>query len=222
MPSATSSTHAPASRSACSLAAAVPLPSWLSSPEGICCCRCPCPCPLGCRPRRGSVVAVALVLAFLVVIPGGDLLLGCPCPCPLGCRPRRGSVVAVALVLALLVVIPGGDLLLSLPLSLPSWLSSPEGICCCRCPCLCLLGCHPRRGSAVAVAFVLAFLVVIPGGDLLLPLPLSLPSWLSSPEGICCCRCLCPCLLGCHPRRGSAVAVALVLAAAVPLDRSEP
>jgi hypothetical protein len=75
------------------------------------------------------------------------------------------------------------------------------------CFCRCLFGCHPRRGSAVAVAVafavVLAFavvsLVVIPEGDLLLLLllllllplllllllflllPLSL--WLSSPKG---------------------------------------
>ncbi len=79
---------------------------------------------------------------------------------------------------------------------------------------------------------LLLFLLVIPGGDLLLPLllllrlllPLLLPllSCLSSPEGICFCRCFCycgcfcrcccRCLLVCHPRRGSAFAVAFAVA----------
>ena len=36
------------------------------------------------------------------------------------------------------------------------------------------LACHPRRGSAFAVAFALTFLVVIPEGDLLSQLKLSL------------------------------------------------
>jgi hypothetical protein len=43
-------------------------------------------------------------------------------------------------------------------------------------------------------AVALAFLVVIPEGDLLLSLPLPLPLlfWLSSPKGICCCPYRCP------------------------------
>ena len=49
------------------------------------------------------------------------------------------------------------------------------------------LACHPRRESALAfaVAFALAFLVVIPEGDLLLQLKLSLhlPLLLVIPEG---------------------------------------
>src|SRR6185437_5540213 len=60
----------------------------------------------------------------------------------------------------------------SLPLLLPFLLSSPKGICFCSCfcRCRCLSCCHPRRGSAFALAFAFAFLVVIPEGDLLLPL----------------------------------------------------
>ena len=43
--------------------------------------------------------------------------------------------------------------------------------------CTCFSGCHSQRESvvAVALAFAVAFLVVIPEGNLLFPLPLSLP-----------------------------------------------
>ncbi|HVB28924.1 MAG TPA: hypothetical protein VNG91_03825, partial [Terriglobia bacterium] len=78
----------------------------------------------------------------------------------------------------------------------------------------------PVRESAVALAFavVLAFLSVIPAGNLLLPLllPLFLLFFLSFPQGICCCfyPCLCSCFSFCHSRRESAVAfiLAFVLA----------
>ncbi|HEY1992765.1 MAG TPA: hypothetical protein VGG81_00090 [Edaphobacter sp.] len=64
--------------------------------------------------------AIAVALAFLVVIREGDLLL--PLLLPFWLSSRRGSAVAVAVAfaLALLVVIPEGDLLL--PLLLPSLL----------------------------------------------------------------------------------------------------
>jgi hypothetical protein len=58
---------------------------------------------------QGSAVAVAV--AFLLVIPEGDLLL--LLPLPFGCHPRRGSAVVVAVAF---------------------WLSSPKGICFCSKP----------------------------------------------------------------------------------------
>jgi hypothetical protein len=45
--------------------------------------------------------------------------------------------------------------------------------------------CHSRRESAVALAFAVAPLFVIPEGNLLLLLPLPLPPCLSFPKGIC-------------------------------------
>ena len=117
-----------------------------------------------------------------------------------------------------LSVIPEGNLLLplllpsQLPLPLPFCLSFPKGICFCprRCRCPCLSVCHSRRESAFALAVALAFLSVIPEGNLLLhsQLPLPLPFCLSFPEGICCClcNCRCLCLSVCHSQRESAVA----------------
>jgi hypothetical protein len=57
--------------------------------------------------------------------------------------------------------------------------------------------------SAVAVAF--AVLVVIPEGDLLLPVLLFV---ISQRSGEICCG-LCLCFSCCHPRRGSAVVLAV-------------
>jgi hypothetical protein len=82
--------------------------------------------------------------------------------------------------------------MLSLSLSLPLWLSSPKGICCCPC----LSGCRPRMGSAIVPASP----VSSPNGICYCPCPF----WLSSPKGICCC----PCPSGCHPRRGPTVVLA--------------
>jgi hypothetical protein len=66
------------------------------------------------------------------------------------------------------------------------------------CPCLCF-------AVVLAFAAVVAFLVVIPEGDLRLLLT-CLCSCLSccNPEGSCFCRCfcLCSCLSSCHRRRG--------------------
>jgi len=85
----------------------------------------------------------------------------------------------------------------SLPLPLLFFLSFLKGICCCPCPCF--SSCHSRRKSAVALA--LAFLSVIPEGNLLLPLLF----FLSFLKGICCC----PCFSFCHSCRESAVALAV-------------
>jgi hypothetical protein len=46
-------------------------------------------------------------------------------------------------------------------------------------PALAFLACHSRRESAFVVAVAFAFLVVIPAGNLLLPLSLLLLFWLS-------------------------------------------
>ena len=55
----------------------LPLPFLLSFPQGICCCFCSCCCLSCCHSRRESAVAVALALAFFVVIPEGNLLFPC-------------------------------------------------------------------------------------------------------------------------------------------------
>jgi hypothetical protein len=96
-------------------------------------------------------VALALTLAFLSVIPSGNLLLPLPfflsfppgicfCPCLSFCHSLRESASA----LAFLSVIPSGNLLLPLPF----FLSFPPGICFC----LCLSFCHSLRESASAFA----------------------------------------------------------------------
>jgi hypothetical protein len=54
----------------------------------------------------------AAAIAFLVVIPEGDLLLLLPLPLLSGCHPRRGSAVAFAVSLCLCCH-PVTDLLLS-------------------------------------------------------------------------------------------------------------
>jgi hypothetical protein len=145
----------------------LPLLLLLSFPKGICCCLCRCLCFFGCHSRRESAVKIT-------------------------CHPERsppGTAEGPAVAVASLVVIPEGNLLLPLPLSLPLPL---------------LFGCHSRRESAVKItchperspqgtaegpAVAVASLVVIPEGNLLLPLPLSLPL---------------PLLFGCHSRRESA------------------
>ncbi|RXH56593.1 hypothetical protein GRAN_3450 [Granulicella sibirica] len=58
------------------------------------------------------------------------------------------------------------------------------------------------------VAVVLAVLLVIPEGNLRLPLPY----WLSFPKGICVCRCR----SGCHSRRESAFVFAFAVASLPP------
>ena len=84
------------------------------------------------------------------------------------------------------------------------------------CRCRCFSSCHSRRESASAV--VLAFLVVIPEGNL--RLPLSLLFWLLFPKGICVCRC--PCFSGCYSRRESASAVALAFLVVIPEGNLRP
>jgi len=78
------------------------------------------------------------------------------------------------------------------------------GICFffCRCPCFSV--CHSRRESASSFAVALAFLSVIPAGNLVLLLSLPLLFCLSFPQGICFCFCRCPCFSVCHSRRESA------------------
>ena len=203
-----------------------PTTSAPPSPPPFNLCRSPfgCRCPFGCCPFGCSPLVVApLVVAPLVVIPEGNLLLPLSLPLPFGCHSRRESASALVFAVAPLVVIPEGNLLLPLSLPLPLWLSFPKGICCpplslplplwlsfpkgiCFCPCLCRYpsGCHSRRESASALVFAVAPLVVIPEGNLLLPLSLPLPLWLSFPKGICFCPCLCRCPSDCHSQRESA------------------
>ena len=172
----------------------LPLLFFLSFPLGICfcLCRCRCPCFSGCHPA-GICFAFVAALAFLSVIPSGNLLLPsplpfpllfwlssrrdllclCRCPCFSFCHSlwESASAFAVAVALAFLVVIPQGSALpLSLPL--PFFLSFPLGICFCLCRCRspCFSGCHPA-GICFAFVAALAFLSVIPSGNLLLPLP---------------------------------------------------
>ncbi len=103
------------------------------------------------------------------------------CSCLSFCHSLRESAFAVVLAFALafLSVIPSGNLLLLLflPLPLLFFLSFPPGICfcCCACLCPCFSFCHSLRESAFAVvlAFALAFLSVIPSGNLLCGRPTS-------------------------------------------------
>jgi len=60
---------------------------------------------------------------------------------------------------------------------------------------------------AVAFALAVAFLAVIPEGNLLLLLPLPLLFFLSFPQEIRFCSCLCRCFSFCHSRRESASAL---------------
>jgi hypothetical protein len=75
-------------------------------------------------------------------------------------------------------------------------------------PFLALLGRESTKPTVPAFVFVLAFLAVIPAGNLLLSLLLSLFFLLSFPQEICFCRCLClcscPCFSCCHSHRESA------------------
>jgi len=156
-----------------------------------------------CHSETQFASAVALAVAFLSVIPSGNLLLllplpllfylsflkgicfcCCPCHCLSFCHSLGESASAVALAVAFLSVIPEGNLLLSLPL--PFFLPFLKGICLCFCRCRCLSFCHSLGESACAFALVVAFLSVIPPGNLLLPLSLSLPLlfFLSFPRGI--------------------------------------
>jgi hypothetical protein len=67
-----------------------------------------------------SASVFALAVAFLVVIPEGDLLLLLSLPVLLFVIPQRsGRIWPLYLLLPLLF-----------------WLSSPKGICCCYCRCL--------------------------------------------------------------------------------------
>jgi hypothetical protein len=88
---------------------------------------------------------------------------------------------------------------------------------------------HIRRKSLIEIkeevtrphfdpAFAVAFLSVIPAGNLLLLLLLPLPFCLSFPEGICFCFCCCLCFSVCHSRResASAFAVAFVFLSVIP------
>jgi hypothetical protein len=106
------------------------------------------------------------------------------------CHSLRKSASSFAVAFAFLSVIPSGNLLLPLPLPLSFFLSFPPGICFFLCPRLSF--CHSLRESASS--FAVAFLSVIPSGNLLLPLPL--PFSLSFPPGICFF--LCPRLSFCH------------------------
>ncbi len=132
--------------------------------------------------------ALAFALAFLSVIPEGNLLLPLPllfclsfpkgiccccCPCFSVCHSRRESAVAVAP--AFLSVIPEGNLLLPLPLLF--CLSFPKGICCRCCPCFSV--CHSRRESAVSLAPAFAFPSVTREANPLFSYPASLRKPLS-------------------------------------------
>jgi len=93
----------------------------------------------------------------------------------------------MAFALAFLAVIPSGNLLLhlSLPLPLLFLLSFPLGICFffCPCGCRCLSFCHSlwESASSFVLAVAVAFLSVIPSGNLLL-LSASPPLTASSPD----------------------------------------
>ena len=143
----------------------------------------------------------------LVVIPAGNLLL------PLSLLSSLSFPQGICFCFCLCLCFP--------------WLSFPQGICFCFCLCLCFPRCHSRRESASAFAFaflgchsrresasaiVFAFLVVIPAGNLLLPLPLLFS--LSFPQGICFCCCFC--FPRCHSRRESASAFAFAFLVVIP------
>ncbi len=148
-----------------------------------------------------------MTMLSLVVIPAGNLLL------PLSLLSSLSFPQGICFCFCLCLCFP--------------WLSFPQGICFCFCLCLCFPRCHSRRESASAFAFaflgchsrresasaiVFAFLVVIPAGNLLLPLPLLFS--LSFPQGICFCCCFC--FPRCHSRRESASAFAFAFLVVIP------
>jgi len=177
----------------------LPSPFFLSFPLGICffVCLCCCRRLSFCHSlwESASSFVFAVAVAFLAVIPFGNLLLLLslllPLPFFLSFPLGICFFFVFAVAVAFLSVIPFGNLLLrlSLLLPLPFFLSFPLGICFFFCLCCCrrLSFCHSLWESASSFVFAVAvaFLAVIPFGNLLLRLSLLLPSpfFLSFPFG---------------------------------------
>ena len=180
---------------------------WLSFPQGICWCRCSCSSDKP-TPNR----------------PGCSLLFRC--------HSRRESAGAVALVR------PTSQHRIRPSYSLLFWLSFPQGICWCRC------SCSSYKPTPNPPWLLFALLVVIPAGNLLVPLHLSdkrtpnpawllfallfvipagnllVPSQLFVPQANTESALAALCSFGCHSRRESAGAVAVVRPTSEHLIRS--